>query len=798
MTINKTTGDTIKFSDIAAEFGYPSNIGGNLNGLGKYRVSETYGALVNIPLDTNAGAAKNKDIPQAGAIRFSDFYQARLNMVVDLYTGATTTRENIKDKYNNDDVDIVGGFISKPSSTSGKKVIGHVNKKIGSVKADEDPSKVAVRSGIWDTDTDFTINLGPDAEVFGAGGDGGNGGWNCYNGGQVIPPNHPSIGNNAPYNATSGLGVEQSPATVINNGYIQTGYGGGGGGGTAACNPGSGSSDPTAGGGGGGGGAGFPNGLGGDKHVRGTYDTISVDGEDSTDRVRGSGGAGEVHGCASAGAGGAGGDPSNVPADGSIGSSSSWYGDYCERLGGDKGLDGNAIRVTTGSASGISCVFSSTNSQSPYSTGSVWSHSNSAPNNNAGNITTGPDVFGLGGTQQNSQSINCTAGTTINGIVVTDPISGVTWSEHNIVETAWVKSSLGGGNASTPNWSQFMVDYAYYPSNTDVLVTTSPHTGTWYSYLSAGTHTIDFQVDNTATVYWNGVRIGSNGSSPHNTTTTLSLPVANNNSHNFLTILVSNLDNGGGWATNPAGIAFELKNPSGTVIQRSNDAFPTLAQQYAAWGWGSFMQSYNVFPLATGSGMIPRNPYYNQWLSTDYSIVVSNAGTVTVEGAVDGQATFKWNGTTIGSTTNKSGSDTFTVSNVPAGTHILNVAQRNNSSDVNDYWYLNPGGVAFVVRDATNNIIKTSRNTGSQPSSPRARIQLTNNNRTIQCEDTPIGGDNDYDDLVINCTSGEFSILSATDPASFLWTAPNTVGGGVNIINNGTINGTIVYNRTVS
>ena len=791
MTINKTTGDEIKFSDIAAEFGYPSNVGGNLNGLGKYRVSETYGALVNIPLDTNAGATLNKDIPQAGAIRFSDFYKARLNMVVDLYSGTTTTRQNIKDKYNNNDVSIVGGFISKPSSTSGKKVIGHINKKIGSIKENNGQSKVAVRSGIWDTDTHFTINLGPDAEVFGAGGDGGDGGWNCSGNTGV------GEGNNSPYNATSALGVEQTPATVINNGYIQTGYGGGGGGGTAASNKKK--SSPTAGGGGGGGGAGFPAGLGGDKHVRGSYNTAPEDGTDATETVRGVGGGGEIHGGASAGAGGDGGDPTVAPQDGSDGTvtSGSFYGSYCERVGGSKGLDGNAIRVTTGAASGVSCVFSSTNSQSPYSTGSVWSHSNSAPNNNAGNITSGPDVFGLGGTQQSSQSINCDIGTTINGIVVTDPISSVTWTDHNIVETAWVYSRLGGGSASTPNWSQFLVDYGVYPSYTDVLVTTSPHAATWYSYLSAGTYTIDFQVDNTAMVYWNGVLIGSNGSSPHNTTTTLSLPVANSNSHNFLTILVSNVDNGGGWATNPAGVAFELKNPSGTVIQRSSDAFPTLAQQYAAWGWGTFLQNYNVFPLDTSSG-IPRNAYYNQWLSTDYSIVVSNAGNVTVEAAVDGQATFKWNGTTIGSTTNKSGSDSFTVSNVPAGTHILNVAQRNDRNNINDYWYLNPGGVAFVVRDVTNNTIKTSRNTGSQPASPRARIQLANNNRTIQCEDTPIGGDNDYDDLVINCTAGEFSILSATDPATFLWTAPNTAGGGVTIINNGTIHGTTVYNSTVS
>ena len=793
MAINKTTGDAIKFSDIAAEFGYPSNIAGNRNGLGKYRVSETYGALVNIPLDTNAGATLNKDIPQAGAIRFSDFYKARLNMVVDLYTGTTTTRLDIKDKYNNDDVSVVGGFVSKPSSTSGKKVIGHINKKIGSIKENNGQSRCAVQSGIWDTDTDFTINLGPDAEVFGAGGDGGEGGWNC-NGNTGN-----GEGNNAPYNATSALGVEQTPATVINNGYIQTGYGGGGGGGTAACNRKK--SSPTAGGGGGGGGAGFPAGIGGEAYRRGSGGSNPEFGTNATETVRGLGGVGEDDGCANAGDGSDGGDPTVAAQDGNIGQSGNWYGSYCERLGGHKGIDGNAIRVTTGAASGVSCVFSSTNSQSPYSTGSVWSHSNSAPNNNAGTITSGPSVFGLGGTQQSSQSINCTTGTTIGGIVVTDPISNITWSEHNIVETAWVYSRLGGGNASTPNWSQFLVDYGMYPSNTDVLVSTSPHVATWYSFLAAGNYTLDFQVDNTATVYWNGALMGSNGSSPHNTTTTLTLPVPNSNSHNFLTIFVSNVDNGQtAWGLNPAGLAFELKNPSGAVIQRSDNAFPTLAQQYAAWGWGTFLQNYNVFPLDTNAQYGPRKTYNNQWQTTNYSVVVSNAGTVTIEAAVSGEATFKWNGNTIGSTTNRATSDTFTVSNVPAGTHILNVQTRTVSIDTTTglFWYLNPGGVAFVVKDATNNPIKTSRNTGSQASSPRARIQLANNNRTIQCEDTPIGGDNDYDDLIINCTSGEFSITSATDPATFLWTAPNTAGGGVNIINNGTIHGTTVYNSTVS
>ena len=792
----------IKFSYIENEFG--SN---PTRSMGAYRVSETIGGL-SVPT-IGWTESKANPIPNSGTIKFSDFYGKMAITVVDLHSGSATTRKSVRGQFNSGNVRVVGGFGSINTSDTaanntttgtvrGKYVIGRVNKTIGSVKRDNDKSRVALRTGDWDINTELEINIGSDGKLFGAGGDGGNAG----HGNSPKGSGGAGVDNNAPNNATSALGVEyfsSNDTTVINSGYIQTGYGGGGGGGHAAKNPDKKNCDPSQGGSGGGGGAGYPNGSGGAPSTSGLGGNT---GNNSTNTIHGNGGTAVAREACNTtttgGAGGDGGDPNQSAQQG--GNSSGSYGGQDEANGGNYGWDGDAIRVVDGSGFGVNCIFTATNSQSPYSTGSVWSHNNSPPNNNAGDITSGPDVFGLGGTQQTSQSINCDSSTTINGIVTSDPISNVTWTDHNIVETAWVYSRLGGGNASTPNWSQFLVDYGMYPSNTDVLVTTSPHIATWYSFLAAGNYTIDFQVDNTATVYWNGAIIGSNGSSPHNTTTTLTLPVPNSNSHNFLTIFVSNVDNGGGWATNPAGLAFELKNPSGTVIQRSNDAFPTLTQQYAAYGWGTLLQNYNVFPLDTSALVGPRKTFNNQWQTTNYAISVSNAGNVTVEAAVSGEATFKWNGTTIGSTTNRSTSDTFTVSNVPAGTHILNVQTRtvSNNNDIGQFWYLNPGGVAFVVRDATNNTIKTSRNTGSQPSSPRARIQLANNNRTIQCEDTPIGGDNDYDDLVINCTSGEFSITSATDPATFLWTAPNTAGGGLNIINNGTIHGNTVYNSTVS
>lgn len=68
----------ISLSQIANEFGLPSS-----KRLGAYRVSETYGALTNIPLDTG--------VPQSGTIRFSDFYNKKLNIIVDGYSGTPAT-----------------------------------------------------------------------------------------------------------------------------------------------------------------------------------------------------------------------------------------------------------------------------------------------------------------------------------------------------------------------------------------------------------------------------------------------------------------------------------------------------------------------------------------------------------------------------------------------------------------------------------------------------------------------------------------------------------------------------------
>ena len=243
---------TIKFSEIATEFGYPTD-----NKFGNYRVSVSLGGLSNLPLDSG--------IPQTSAIKFSDFYSKRLNIVVDCYTGGTQSRQSAKDdKWANNNVVMIGGFQTKPANTGeggsgdikkNKKVIVHVNKTMSSANS-SDQNICALRSGAWDAGTTLQVDVGAEGIIAGAGGNGGfgAGGYSDYG---------PSNGGGDGQNGNSALGIEYSPTTVnvLAGGKILKGYGGGAGGrGARQVDSGR---DRTACGGGGGGGMGTPAGAGG-------------------------------------------------------------------------------------------------------------------------------------------------------------------------------------------------------------------------------------------------------------------------------------------------------------------------------------------------------------------------------------------------------------------------------------------------------------------------------------------------------------------------------------------------------
>ena len=304
----KGSGSSLSFSEIEAEFG--SN---GTRSLGSYRLTQSVGSLNNLPLDSG--------IPTSGTIKFSDFYSKRLNVVVDCFSGGEETRKIAKnDKWNNNQVTIIGGFRSKKEG--GSKIIINVNKKFCSNK--DATTRCALRTGSWDGTSTVQVDLGSSAQVLGSGGDGGRGANGIDTSGQ------------AGFTGTSGLGIEVNNCTVnvASGAVIRAGFGGGGGGGgDRQVDKGQ---DRRSSGGGGGGGAGCPPGNGG---PRGSTPQLGGDGSAGSETAGGGGGGGgNNENQAIGGSGGSGGQASGA-AGGGVNRDTS---------GGGGGASGAAIRRTSG------------------------------------------------------------------------------------------------------------------------------------------------------------------------------------------------------------------------------------------------------------------------------------------------------------------------------------------------------------------------------------------------------------------------------------------------------------------
>ena len=297
-----TTGK-ISFSDIQREFGRTTN-----GSFGGYRITDTQGGQ-DFPLD--------EGIPTTGSIRFSDFRGKKLNILVDFYS-ENTQKQDIKGRFNENEIHVIGPRDSKPSSTSGKKIIAHVNKLVSASEQSKIDGRLScsLKTGQWDPNTDLIINVGSAGTIIGAGGDGGRG---SEGAGDFF----------AGKDGTSAIGINTTQdVTIINNGLISCGFGGGGGGkgGSKRVKTGKKSSvTAVSSGGGGGGGAGLPAGLGGGE---GTGATRGTDG--------GAGGDGKID---DGGAAGDGGEGQGTSLDGG--------------LGGDSGAtEGNNGAATAGDNSG--------------------------------------------------------------------------------------------------------------------------------------------------------------------------------------------------------------------------------------------------------------------------------------------------------------------------------------------------------------------------------------------------------------------------------------------------------------
>ena len=249
----------VKFSDIEREFGRIPGIG--TRKVGDYRSTFNFGELA-LPLADG--------VPTTGAVKFSDFRNKELQMVMDYYND-THRSVNVKDDYDDgNNISTVGpGAIDPPINGGGKSIRIHVNNVVGCEQAAGNGTyKVcAMRTGDgWEAGTELNVDIGGNGLIVGAGGDGGRGGSPGDSGGY----------SGSPGNSALGVQWEDTKITVMNDsspyrrlpvsstglGAIAGGGGGGGGGGGAKekdrWNP-----TRRASGGGGGGGAGIPAGTGG-------------------------------------------------------------------------------------------------------------------------------------------------------------------------------------------------------------------------------------------------------------------------------------------------------------------------------------------------------------------------------------------------------------------------------------------------------------------------------------------------------------------------------------------------------
>ena len=305
--------NSLSFNQIRNEFGENST-----NSLGGYRISQTVGQMVNMPL--SEGIAQGNS-----PIKFSQFRGNRLNIVLQYNTnfgtfsnpGVAPVAQSKWDNSGNagfgidDEVVVVGNLKDKPVNSRGKRIIIHVTSTIGGSKTNIKQNKCSLVTGRgWADDTELYINVGQTGLISGTGGFGGERG------------SDGSIGGDGG-DGSSAIGINytnrKTKIIVQNGGQVRAGGGGGGGGGGAE------SDTSGAPGGDGGAGAGIPD------HESGSNNSTRQTGLD--------GATGDKEGDAAGGGGGGGGAmPGGTPGEG--GEAPTKTGDNPNNSQADDGLDG--------------------------------------------------------------------------------------------------------------------------------------------------------------------------------------------------------------------------------------------------------------------------------------------------------------------------------------------------------------------------------------------------------------------------------------------------------------------------
>ena len=193
---------------------------------------------------------------------------------------------------------------------------------------------------------------------------------------------------------------------------------------------------------------------------------------------------------------------------------------------------------------------------------------------------------------------------------------GVCGSSNSI---GWVKAG------PHHEWSDFMNEYAVYPSNINSLTGTA-HTATWnVTPLHTGYYVLEVQADSTADITWDGVAKGTVSS--NSTSTEITITDVSPGPHTIGVTLTNTSQADNTWAGNPGGIAFTLRSQMTNIvvssldlIQPADSGLKWTTRDASGWkysgpcctstgitdaGYGEWTQGY----LSFNDGTTIRDPY---------------------------------------------------------------------------------------------------------------------------------------------------------------------------------------------
>jgi len=163
--------------------------------------------------------------------------------------------------------------------------------------------------------------------------------------------------------------------------------------------------------------------------------------------------------------------------------------------------------------------------------------------------------------------------------------------------TSWVLTAYDG-------WAQFLKTYGVYPATTDPQYDVyGTMTARWrVATFTPGIYTFEMQADNVGTIYMDGEKLGSTQPyAGHNRFTVFNFPTSNLEPQiHEIKVEIENYVHRDGivrpFETNPAAVAWVLKDPYGNIIKTSLDQYGSDDFADVLYGYDTYysIKAYNV------------------------------------------------------------------------------------------------------------------------------------------------------------------------------------------------------------